>query len=167
MWCLDDVVRMPATRLTCNQWLFQRRGITWFRSEPWLASWKQSGWPLTRAKATSDCSTVDSFEAGTCALHHQHVQVFQWGLCALRHVFLNGSHFDLPPSEIHRLMTGLPPQIVWSMTYSHRPHWSHFGSPPVQGVVFPGRLIPLFNRLASSPCRLFVSVLFFLYGVMK
>ena len=33
----------------------------------------------------------------------------------------NGSHFGLPPSEIHR-MTGLPPQIVWTMTYAHRPH---------------------------------------------
>ena len=33
----------------------------------------------------------------------------------------NGSHFGLPPSEIHR-MTGLPPKIVWTMTYSHRPH---------------------------------------------
>ena len=35
----------------------------------------------------------------------------------------NGSHFGLPPSEIHR-MTGLPPKIVWTMTYSHRPHCS-------------------------------------------
>ena len=34
----------------------------------------------------------------------------------------NGSHFGLPPSEIHR-MTGLPPKIVWTMTYSHRPHF--------------------------------------------
>ena len=33
----------------------------------------------------------------------------------------NGSHFGLPPSEITR-MTGLPPKIVWTMTYSHRPH---------------------------------------------
>ena len=33
----------------------------------------------------------------------------------------NGSHFVLQPSEIHR-MTGLPPQIMWTMTYSHRPH---------------------------------------------
>ena len=32
----------------------------------------------------------------------------------------NGSHFGLPPSEIHR-MTGLPPKIVLTMTYSHRP----------------------------------------------
>ena len=44
----------------------------------------------------------------------------------------NGSHFGLPPSEIHR-MTGLPPKIVWTMTYSHRPHWqqqvsSHFST---------------------------------------
>ena len=37
----------------------------------------------------------------------------------------NGSHFGLPPSEIHR-MTGLPPKIVWTMTYSHRPHWALF-----------------------------------------
>ena len=33
----------------------------------------------------------------------------------------NGSHFGLPPSEIHR-MTRPPPKIVWTMTYSHRPH---------------------------------------------
>ena len=37
----------------------------------------------------------------------------------------NGSHFGLPPSEIHR-MTGLPPKIVWTMTYSHRPIASFF-----------------------------------------
>ena len=33
----------------------------------------------------------------------------------------NGSHFGLPPSEMHR-MNGLPPKTVWTMTYSHRPH---------------------------------------------
>ena len=33
----------------------------------------------------------------------------------------NGSHFGLPPSEIHRI-PDLPPKIVWTMTYSHRPH---------------------------------------------
>ena len=32
----------------------------------------------------------------------------------------SGSHFGLPPSEIHR-MTGLPPKIVWTMTYSPGP----------------------------------------------
>ena len=37
----------------------------------------------------------------------------------------NGSHFGLPPSEIHR-MTGPPPKIVWTMTYSHRPHWKAY-----------------------------------------
>ena len=36
----------------------------------------------------------------------------------------NGSHFGLPPSEIHR-MTRLPPKIVWTMTYSHWPHFVH------------------------------------------
>ena len=35
----------------------------------------------------------------------------------------NGSHVGLPPSEMHR-MTGLPPKIVWTLTYSHRPHWT-------------------------------------------
>ena len=34
----------------------------------------------------------------------------------------NGSHFGLPPSKIH-WMTGLPPKIVWTMTYSHRPRY--------------------------------------------
>ena len=33
----------------------------------------------------------------------------------------NGSHFGLPPSEIHR-MAGPPHKIVWTMAYSHRPH---------------------------------------------
>ena len=47
----------------------------------------------------------------------------EWGLCALRHGIQNGSHFGLPPCEIHR-MTGLPPKIVRTMTYSHRPHWN-------------------------------------------
>ena len=37
----------------------------------------------------------------------------------------NGSHFGLPPSKIHR-MTGLPPKILRTMTYSHRPHWQKF-----------------------------------------
>ena len=48
----------------------------------------------------------------------------EWGLRALITSWYpncNGSHFGLPPSEIHR-MTGLPPKIVWTMTYSHRPH---------------------------------------------
>ena len=35
--------------------------------------------------------------------------------------YFDGRHFGLPSSEIHR-MTGLPPKIVWTMTYSHRPH---------------------------------------------
>ena len=34
----------------------------------------------------------------------------------------NGSHFGLPPTWIHR-MTTLPPKLVWTMTYSHRPHY--------------------------------------------
>ena len=34
----------------------------------------------------------------------------------------NGSHFGLPHSKIHR-MTGLGGKMVWTMTYSHRPHW--------------------------------------------
>ena len=33
----------------------------------------------------------------------------------------NGSHFGLPPSSIHR-MTGLGGKMVWTMTYSQRPH---------------------------------------------
>ena len=33
----------------------------------------------------------------------------------------NGSHFGLPSSSIHR-MTGLDGKMVWTMTYSHRPH---------------------------------------------
>ena len=45
----------------------------------------------------------------------------RWGLCAITSWYpnFNGSHFGLPPSEIHR-MTGLrmPPKIVWTMTYS-------------------------------------------------
>ena len=34
----------------------------------------------------------------------------------------NGSHFGLPPSEILRI-TGLPPKIACTMTYSHVPHF--------------------------------------------
>ena len=35
----------------------------------------------------------------------------------------NGSHFGLPPRSIHRYrLTGLPPKMVWTMTYSHKPH---------------------------------------------
>ena len=47
----------------------------------------------------------------------------KWGLCALCHgIKFNGSHFDLPPRLIHR-MTGLGGKVVWTMTYSHRPHF--------------------------------------------
>ena len=51
-----------------------------------------------------------------------------------------GSHFGLPPSEINR-MTGLPPKIVWIMTYSHRPHftWSSYHTHILQGP----RSVPL------------------------
>ena len=35
----------------------------------------------------------------------------------------NGNHFGLPPSEIHR-MTELGGEIVWTMTYSHRPNYT-------------------------------------------
>ena len=50
-------------------------------------------------------------------------QRYQMGLVRITSWYpnFNGSHFGLPPSEIHR-MTGLPPKVVWTMTYSHRPH---------------------------------------------
>ena len=50
--------------------------------------------------------TVSAFSDGACA-HYVMVSTF------------NGSHFGLPPSEIHR-RTGLPPKIVWTMTYSRQ-----------------------------------------------
>ena len=68
-----------------------------------------------------------------CALRHGTVNpeyfvciLFWWGLSPPLRITswypnFNGSHFGLPPSEIHN-MTGLPPKIVWTMTYSHRPH---------------------------------------------
>ena len=34
----------------------------------------------------------------------------------------NGSHFGLPPSSTHRI-TGLGVKMVWTMTYSHSPHF--------------------------------------------
>ena len=34
----------------------------------------------------------------------------------------NGSHFGLPPNEIHR-MTGPGSKIMWTMTYLQMPHW--------------------------------------------
>ena len=48
----------------------------------------------------------------------------------------NGSHFGLPLSEIHR-MTGLPSKIVWTMTYSHRPH-----------LTAPGCILQVRNKLS-------------------
>ena len=47
------------------------------------------------------------------------VRITQW------YPNFNGSHFVLPPSEIHRMtrnLPRLPPKIVWTATYSHRPH---------------------------------------------
>ena len=42
----------------------------------------------------------------------------------------NGSHFGLPLIKIHR-MTGLPPKIVWTMMYSHRPkNWQYIDKAP-------------------------------------
>ena len=51
---------------------------------------------------------------------HPHQQM---GLVHITSLYLhfNGSHFGLPSSEIPR-MTGLAGKIVWTMTYSHRPH---------------------------------------------
>ena len=60
-------------------------------NSPWHASQKTRLWPMGLVRITS------------------------W------YQNFNGSHFGLPPSEIHK-MTGLPPKIVWTMTYSHRPH---------------------------------------------
>ena len=62
----------------------------------------------------------------------------------------NGSHFGLPPSEIHR-MTGLPPQTVWTMTYSHR-------APIMARVQVSGHQKPAILRAAWS----FSIILFFL-----
>ena len=48
----------------------------------------------------------------------------------------NGSHFGLPPSEIHR-MTGLPPKIVWTIiTCSHRPHTIGIGTVSLPSTCF-------------------------------
>ena len=47
-----------------------------------------------------------------------------------RYPNFNGSHFGLPPIKIHR-MTGLPPKIVWTITYSHRPKfWQYIDKAP-------------------------------------
>ena len=69
-------------------------------------------------------------------LHFQVWSVINSGACAfglsLRHKLgavritswyptINGSHFGLPPSSIHK-MTGLGGKMVWTMTYAHRPH---------------------------------------------
>ena len=51
----------------------------------------------------------------------------------------NGSHFGLPPSEIHR-MTGLPPKIVWTMVYSHRPHFKKL-RPKITKIASRGSLL--------------------------
>ena len=55
------------------------------------------------------------------------LKMFEMGLVRITSWYpnFNGSHFGLPPSEIHR-MTGLPLKIVWTMTYSHRPHFKKF-----------------------------------------
>ena len=60
----------------------------------------------------------------------------------------NGSHFGLPPSEIHR-MTGLPPKIVWTMTYSHRPHYSN----TVQSTSFKHLYIIYFVPAEPTSCE--------------
>ena len=60
-----------------------------------------------------------------CATHdwHDTTQSDTMGRACITSWYPNfhGNHFGLPPSEIHK-MTGLPPKIVWTMTYSHRPH---------------------------------------------
>ena len=67
----------------------------------------------------------------------------------------NGSHFGLPPSEIHR-MTGLPPKIVWTMTYSHRPHWVQTFADRFFNCPVPGFLIStILNIFVSDYCYLF------------
>ena len=58
-----------------------------------------------------------------CVLTRIRILIILMGLVRITSWYpnFNGSHFGLPPSEIHR-MTGLPPKIVWTMTYSHKPH---------------------------------------------
>ena len=63
----------------------------------------------------------------------------------------NGSHFGLPPSEIHR-MTGLPPKIVWTMTYSHRPHFVNPLCHSTQHPVCSSKMFSLFAS-KSKPSR--------------
>ena len=50
------------------------------------------------------------------------LKVNKEGLCELRHdiIIFHGSHFDLPPSSIHR-MTGLGNNFVSALTYVHFP----------------------------------------------
>ena len=66
---------------------------------------------------------VGVFFFGRCS--HWYIWVTgEWGLYALHHGIkkkINGSHFGLPPSSMHR-MTGLGGNFVWTMMYLHRPH---------------------------------------------
>ena len=69
--------------------------------------------------------TVISLAPRAISLQQSFVDLRPMGLVRITSWYpnFNGSHFGLPPSEIHR-MTGLPPKIVLTMTYSHRPYCS-------------------------------------------
>ena len=70
--------------------------------------WRISSWSILYAGPPIRTSSSATYEMGL-------VCITSW------YPNFNRSHFGLPPSEIHR-MTGLPPKIVWTVTYSHRPH---------------------------------------------
>ena len=70
-------------------------------------------------ESTLDVNVVSTRDAEV-RIDQVNVNVSSMGLVRITSWYpnFNGSHFGLPPSEIHR-MTGLPPK----MAYSHRPHF--------------------------------------------
>ena len=93
----------------------------------------------------------------TCKLWMGLVRIMSW------YPEVNGSHCGLPPSSIHR-MTGLGGKMVWTLTYSHRPHSFFDFAPALCRSVCPPLLLhvllyPVFLTVeALKWCRWFVDV---------
>ena len=81
---------------------------TWLRQPAWYKTWLV----LTRVTTPVTSYATQTCRNGACA-HYVMVSKFQWK------PFWLATQRD---PQIH--MTGLPPKIVWTMMYSHRPHSS-------------------------------------------
>ena len=101
---------------------------------------------ICHSELTRLCHPVQSFceSSWVASQNGFHCNLDTMKLCA--QAPFNGSHFDLPPSSIHR-MTGLGGKMVWTMTYSQRLHLHLCSSPATINF-----MIGAWESFVSSNC---------------